>query len=254
MQMWWAELKPYSFFDQQKMNYLLQLTIILIILILIIIIQWLIDLSSHFFSSRMRVECIFSLILAAYFFTPRWESQQWCRRQPEFGYTARPTAEQQASGRWQSSTYCTSSSLSDTKMRLWSWLAARWGALRSQRTRGRRHWMLWKKKSWNHIQIPGSIQTLRLLHILSQLKVSHFSAAFILSHISTNNECGQSFWLCLCSTGAVIHRLEAMLKFFYRKLLLTSSGSFSLRRVFLAAVLLYMLCLRLDPGWIKCSL
>ncbi|XP_041820284.1 peroxisome assembly protein 26 [Chelmon rostratus] len=48
--------------------------------------------------------------------------------------------------------------------------------------------------------------------------------------------------------GAVIHRLEAMLKFFYRKLLLTSSGSFSLRRVFLAAVLLYMLCLRLDPA------
>ncbi|XP_076577844.1 peroxisome assembly protein 26 [Chaetodon auriga] len=48
--------------------------------------------------------------------------------------------------------------------------------------------------------------------------------------------------------GAVIHRLEATLRFFYRKLLLSGSGSFSLRRVFLAAVLLYMLFLRLDPA------
>lgn len=46
--------------------------------------------------------------------------------------------------------------------------------------------------------------------------------------------------------GSVIHKLEAMLRFFYRKLLL--AGSLSLRRVFLAAILLYMLFLRLDPA------
>ncbi|KAM9334940.1 peroxisome assembly protein 26 [Symphorus nematophorus] len=48
--------------------------------------------------------------------------------------------------------------------------------------------------------------------------------------------------------GAVVHKLEAMFRFFYRQLLLTRSGSFSLRRIFLAAVLLYMLFLRLDPA------
>lgn len=46
-----------------------------------------------------------------------------------------------------------------------------------------------------------------------------------------------------------MHRLEAMLKFIYRKVLLTSSSVFTLRRIILAAVLLYMLLLRLDPGW-----
>lgn len=48
--------------------------------------------------------------------------------------------------------------------------------------------------------------------------------------------------------GAVTRKLEAMLRFFYRKLCLTGSGLVSLRRVFLAAVLLYMLFLRLDPA------
>ncbi|XP_068163318.1 peroxisome assembly protein 26 [Antennarius striatus] len=48
--------------------------------------------------------------------------------------------------------------------------------------------------------------------------------------------------------GAVIHKLEAVLKCFYRKLLLTSSGSFSLQKGFLAAVLLYLLFLRFDPA------
>lgn len=56
--------------------------------------------------------------------------------------------------------------------------------------------------------------------------------------------------MCLCPTGAVTHKLQAMFRFIYRKLL--GSGSFSLRRVFLAAVLLYMLFFRLDPGSIKC--
>lgn len=46
--------------------------------------------------------------------------------------------------------------------------------------------------------------------------------------------------------GNVSRKLEAMLRFFHRKLLLT--GSFSLRRIFLAAILLYMLLLRLDPA------
>lgn len=41
-----------------------------------------------------------------------------------------------------------------------------------------------------------------------------------------------------------------MLKSLYRKLVSIHSGSFSLRRIFLAALLLYMLLLRLDPGWI----
>ncbi|KAM3588065.1 uncharacterized protein V6R79_020244 [Siganus canaliculatus] len=47
--------------------------------------------------------------------------------------------------------------------------------------------------------------------------------------------------------GAVVQRLEAMLRFLSRKLLFTST-SFSLRTVFLAAVILYMLLLRLDPA------
>ncbi|XP_038594627.1 peroxisome assembly protein 26 isoform X2 [Micropterus salmoides] len=50
------------------------------------------------------------------------------------------------------------------------------------------------------------------------------------------------------SQGAVIHKLRTMLRFFYRKLSLTRSGSFPLRRVFMAAVLLYMLFLRMDPA------
>uniref|UniRef100_UPI0037E9554D peroxisome assembly protein 26 n=1 Tax=Semicossyphus pulcher TaxID=241346 RepID=UPI0037E9554D len=48
--------------------------------------------------------------------------------------------------------------------------------------------------------------------------------------------------------GPVIHKLEAIVRFLYRKLFVTASGSFPLRRVFLAAVLLYMLFLRLDPA------
>ncbi|XP_034382010.1 peroxisome assembly protein 26 [Cyclopterus lumpus] len=48
--------------------------------------------------------------------------------------------------------------------------------------------------------------------------------------------------------GSVIRKLEAMLRFLYRNVLVTGSGSFPLRRVFLAAVLLYMLSLRMDPA------
>ncbi|KAF7668559.1 hypothetical protein LDENG_00004950 [Lucifuga dentata] len=48
--------------------------------------------------------------------------------------------------------------------------------------------------------------------------------------------------------GALIRKLEAMLKFFYRRLLLSSTSSFSLLRVFLAAVLLYMLFVQIDPA------
>ncbi|XP_008281141.1 peroxisome assembly protein 26 [Stegastes partitus] len=48
--------------------------------------------------------------------------------------------------------------------------------------------------------------------------------------------------------GSLIHKLEAMLKFLYRKVVMRGSGSFPLRRVFLAAVLLYMLLFRLDPA------
>lgn len=52
----------------------------------------------------------------------------------------------------------------------------------------------------------------------------------------------------VATQGAVVHKLEAMFRFCYRQLLLIRSRSFSLRRVFLAAVLLYMLLLRLDPA------
>ncbi|XP_029019036.1 peroxisome assembly protein 26 [Betta splendens] len=47
------------------------------------------------------------------------------------------------------------------------------------------------------------------------------------------------------SQGAVVHKLEAMLRFLYRRLL---TSSFPLRRVFLLSVLLYMLFLRMDPA------
>ncbi|KAK5848951.1 hypothetical protein PBY51_008630 [Eleginops maclovinus] len=50
------------------------------------------------------------------------------------------------------------------------------------------------------------------------------------------------------TTGSVIRKLEAMLRCFYRKVLLAGSGSFSIRKVFIAAVLLYMLLLRTDPA------
>lgn len=48
--------------------------------------------------------------------------------------------------------------------------------------------------------------------------------------------------------GSVIHKLEGMLRLLYRRLLVPGSGSFSLRRVFLAAILLYMLLVRMDPA------
>nr|XP_019947996.1 PREDICTED: peroxisome assembly protein 26 [Paralichthys olivaceus] len=48
--------------------------------------------------------------------------------------------------------------------------------------------------------------------------------------------------------GAVVHKLIAMLRFLHKKLFMTGSGSFSLRRIFVAAVLLYMLLLRMDPA------
>ncbi|XP_071383180.1 peroxisome assembly protein 26 [Centroberyx affinis] len=48
--------------------------------------------------------------------------------------------------------------------------------------------------------------------------------------------------------AAVIQKLEAMLRFIYRRVLVSSTGSFPLRRVFLAVVLLYMLLVRMDPA------
>ncbi|XP_029681293.1 peroxisome assembly protein 26 isoform X1 [Takifugu rubripes] len=52
----------------------------------------------------------------------------------------------------------------------------------------------------------------------------------------------------LSSAGSVLCKLEAMLKFLYRKLLLTHSGSFRFQSIFFAAMLLYLLFLRLDPA------
>ncbi|XP_037616863.1 peroxisome assembly protein 26 [Sebastes umbrosus] len=54
--------------------------------------------------------------------------------------------------------------------------------------------------------------------------------------------------LPVSTQGSIIRKLEAMLRFLYRKVLATGSGSFPLRRVFLAAVLLYMLLFRMDPA------
>ncbi|XP_061815563.1 peroxisome assembly protein 26 isoform X1 [Nerophis lumbriciformis] len=45
--------------------------------------------------------------------------------------------------------------------------------------------------------------------------------------------------------GSFLHKLEAMLRLSYRRLM---SGSFSFHKLFLAALLLYMLFLRLDPA------
>lgn len=48
--------------------------------------------------------------------------------------------------------------------------------------------------------------------------------------------------------GTILNKLGAILKYLYRKLLMTNSGSFHLRKVFLIAVLVYMLFMRLDPA------
>ncbi|CAN9508405.1 unnamed protein product [Ophioblennius macclurei] len=48
--------------------------------------------------------------------------------------------------------------------------------------------------------------------------------------------------------GTVIHRLEAILVFLHRRIRLSGSGWFPLRMLFLAAVLVYMLFVRLDPA------
>lgn len=50
------------------------------------------------------------------------------------------------------------------------------------------------------------------------------------------------------SQGTLIHKLEAVLRFIYRKFQMAGSGSFPLRKIFLAAVLLYMLLFRMDPA------
>ncbi|XP_029969295.1 peroxisome assembly protein 26 [Salarias fasciatus] len=48
--------------------------------------------------------------------------------------------------------------------------------------------------------------------------------------------------------GTVIHKLEAMLVFLHRRVRFSGSGWLPLRRLFLAAVLLYMLFIRMDPA------
>lgn len=124
----------------------------------------------NLFSSTVYTRYIVSLIVAAYYFTPKWESLQWWRRRRGFGYTVHPTAESQGSGRWPSCTCCTSSSLLDAETRPWSWSSGRLEAVRSQKTRSRRHCRLWKRNK-NCLLIPGSIQSLRSLQMLFQLKV-----------------------------------------------------------------------------------
>ncbi|XP_055761555.1 peroxisome assembly protein 26-like [Salvelinus fontinalis] len=48
--------------------------------------------------------------------------------------------------------------------------------------------------------------------------------------------------------GAVIQKLEALLRLLNRGISVASAGSFLIRRVFLAVVLLYMLFVRMDPA------
>lgn len=48
--------------------------------------------------------------------------------------------------------------------------------------------------------------------------------------------------------GSAVHKLAAMLRFLYRKVMMCRSASFPLRRLFLAAVLIYVLFFRLDPA------
>ncbi|XP_008313816.1 peroxisome assembly protein 26 [Cynoglossus semilaevis] len=48
--------------------------------------------------------------------------------------------------------------------------------------------------------------------------------------------------------GAVVRKLEAALRCLYRKLFVTSFSSFSLRRIFLAVVFLYLIFVRMDPA------
>lgn len=57
-----------------------------------------------------------------------------------------------------------------------------------------------------------------------------------------------SVTVCLCFIGAVIQKLEALLRLLNRGLSVAGGGLFCLRRVFLSAVLLYMLFVRMDPG------
>ncbi|XP_012708868.2 peroxisome assembly protein 26 [Fundulus heteroclitus] len=49
--------------------------------------------------------------------------------------------------------------------------------------------------------------------------------------------------------GSLLQKLDTMLRCLYRKCPRTGSGSFPLRKVFLAAVLLYMLLFRMDPAF-----
>ncbi|XP_056133425.1 peroxisome assembly protein 26 [Lampris incognitus] len=48
--------------------------------------------------------------------------------------------------------------------------------------------------------------------------------------------------------GTVIQKLKAIVSFLYRRLSMASVGSFTLRRVFLAVVLLFVLFVRMDPA------
>ncbi|KAM7367221.1 hypothetical protein PAMP_015138 [Pampus punctatissimus] len=63
-------------------------------------------------------------------------------------------------------------------------------------------------------------------------------------HCNPNSEIAAQ---TVSAQGSVIHKLEAMLRLLYRRLL-PGFGSFPLQRVFLAAILLYMLLVRLDPA------
>uniref|UniRef100_H2UR37 Peroxisomal biogenesis factor 26 n=1 Tax=Takifugu rubripes TaxID=31033 RepID=H2UR37_TAKRU len=120
-----------------------------------------------------------------------------------------------------------------------------------------------------------TVAELYLLHVLVPLKYREEAEELILGEIGTSvftehqrqtalefleekeqqnqelplNSSQNSTADVISARGSVLCKLEAMLKFLYRKLLLTHSGSFRFQSIFFAAMLLYLLFLRLDPGW-----
>lgn len=64
---------------------------------------------------------------------------------------------------------------------------------------------------------------------------------------SPSNNCSPSL-LTTKPRGAVLDKLGAILKYLHRKLLMSSSGTFHLQKIFLMAVLVYMLLTQMDPA------
>ncbi|XP_072309888.1 peroxisome assembly protein 26 [Eucyclogobius newberryi] len=62
------------------------------------------------------------------------------------------------------------------------------------------------------------------------------------------SSCSSTSLITTKPQGAILHKLGAIIKYLYKKLLGPLSDSFRLHKVFLVAVLLYMLFIRMDPA------